>query len=58
MNVEPYGIGINLQNTALVRFVNGTLDRIRRDGTWNTLYRKWFSVLGAAPSPPAARYVD
>ena len=58
MAQEPYGIGINLQNTGLVRFVNGTLERIRRDGTWNTLYRKWFSVLGAAPSPPVARYVD
>ena len=25
LNEEPYGIGINLQNTGLVRFVNGTL---------------------------------
>jgi polar amino acid transport system substrate-binding protein len=58
MNQEPYGIGINLQNTPLVRFVNGTLERIRRDGTWNTLYRKWFNALGPAPSPPVARYVD
>jgi polar amino acid transport system substrate-binding protein len=55
---EPYGIGINLQDTALVRFVNGTLERIRRDGTWNTLYRKWLTVLGPAPAPPVARYVD
>ena len=47
---RPYGIGINLlQNTGLVRFVNGTLERIRRDGTWNTLYRKWLTVLGAPP---------
>lgn len=52
MDEEPYGIGINLENTGLVRFVNGTLDRIRRDGTWNTLYRKWLTVLGPAPLPP------
>jgi polar amino acid transport system substrate-binding protein len=58
MSDEPYGIGINLQNTGLVRFVNGTLERIRRDGTWNTLYRKWFSVLGPAPGPPTPRYSD
>ncbi|MBV8929998.1 MAG: glutamate ABC transporter substrate-binding protein [Mycobacteriaceae bacterium] len=58
LNEEPYGIGINLQNTGLVRFVNGTLERIRRDGTWNTLYRKWLTVLGPAPAPPAPRYVD
>ena len=58
MAEEPYGIGINLDNTGLVRFVNGTLERIRRDGTWNTLYRKWLTVLGPAPSPPVPRYVD
>jgi len=55
---QPYGVGINLENTGLVRFVNGTLERIRRDGTWNTLYRKWLTVLGPAPAPPTPRYVD
>jgi polar amino acid transport system substrate-binding protein len=58
LNEEPYGIGINLQNTGLVRYVNGTLERIRRDGTWNTLYRKWLTVLGPAPAPPSPRYLD
>jgi polar amino acid transport system substrate-binding protein len=58
LNEEPYGIGINKQNTGLVRFVNGTLERIRRDGTWSTLYRKWLTVLGPAPAPPVARYID
>ena len=58
MATQPYGVGINLQNTGLVRFVNGTLERIRRDGTWNTLYRKWLTVLGPAPAPPTPRYVD
>jgi polar amino acid transport system substrate-binding protein len=58
MSEEPYGIGINLENTGLVRYVNGTLERIRRDGTWNTLYRKWLTVLGPAPGPPVPKYVD
>ena len=58
MDEEPYGIGINLENTGLVRFVNGTLERIRRDGTWNTLYRKWLTVLGPAPVPPTPRYAE
>ena len=58
MSEQPYGIGINLDNTALVRFVNGTLERIRTDGTWDTLYRKWLTVLGPAPAPPEPRYVD
>ena len=58
ISVEPYGIGINLQNTGLVRFVNGTLERIRRDGTWYALYRKWLTVLGPTPAPPIPRYSD
>ncbi|OBJ69135.1 glutamate ABC transporter substrate-binding protein [Mycobacterium sp. 1274756.6] len=58
MGEEPYGIGVNLENTGLVRFVNGTLERIRRDGTWNTLYRRWLTVLGPAPAPPVPRYVQ
>ncbi|TFV59166.1 glutamate ABC transporter substrate-binding protein [Mycobacterium sp. PS03-16] len=58
LNEEPYGIGVNRENTGLVRFVNGTLQRIRNDGTWYALYRKWLTVLGPAPAPPVARYVD
>ena len=58
MAEEPYGIGINLTNTALVRFVNGTLQRIRNDGTWDNLYRRWLSVLGPAPAPPTPRYLN
>jgi polar amino acid transport system substrate-binding protein len=58
MDREPYGIGINKENTGLTRFVNGTLERVRRDGTWNTLYRKWLSVLGPSPAPPVPRYED
>ncbi len=58
MGEEPYGIGINLTNTDLVRFVNGTLERIRTDGTWYTLYRRWLTVLGPAPAPPVPRYSD
>jgi polar amino acid transport system substrate-binding protein len=58
MGTQPYGVGVNRDNTGLVRFVNGTLERIRRDGTWNTLYRKWLSVLGPAPAPPSPKYVD
>jgi polar amino acid transport system substrate-binding protein len=58
MGTQPYGIGVQLDNTGLVKFVNGTLERLRRDGTWNTLYRKWLTVLGPAPAPPTPRYVD
>ncbi|HEY1841152.1 MAG TPA: glutamate ABC transporter substrate-binding protein [Mycobacterium sp.] len=58
MGTQPYGVGVKLDNTGLVRFVNGTLERVRRDGTWNALYRKWLTVLGLAPAPPSPRYED
>ncbi len=58
MGVEPYGIGITRGNDDLVRFVNGTLERIRRDGTWAQLYDRWLTVLGPTPAPPTATYVD
>jgi len=55
---EPYGIGINKAQDDLVRAVNASLERIRRDGTWLSLYRKWLTVLGPAPSPPEQKYRD
>ncbi|HEY6649606.1 MAG TPA: transporter substrate-binding domain-containing protein, partial [Mycobacterium sp.] len=55
---EPYGIGINKSQDDLVRAVNASLDRIRRDGTWAALFRKWLTALGPAPSPPEPKYRD
>lgn len=55
---EPYGIGLRLGNDDLVRFVNGTLERIRRDGLWDQFYNRWLSILGPSPGPPAAIYSD
>jgi polar amino acid transport system substrate-binding protein len=56
---EPYGIGVKLENKDLVRFVNGVLDRIRGDGTWERLYQTWLvSYLGPSPGPPPPRYQD
>jgi polar amino acid transport system substrate-binding protein len=54
---EPYGIGVNKSEEDLVRAVNASLERIRRDGTWEALYHKWFSMLGPA-SPPEPKYRD
>ena len=53
---EPYGIGVHKGQDDLVRAVNASLERIRRDGTWLSLYRKWLTVLGPAPSPPQPEY--
>jgi polar amino acid transport system substrate-binding protein len=58
LGVEPYGVGVKKGNQALVRFVNATLERLRRDGTWERLYARWLGDLGPSPGPPAARYRD
>jgi polar amino acid transport system substrate-binding protein len=55
---EPYGIGANKAQDDVVRAVNASLERIRRDGTWKVLYRKWLTVLGPEPSPPEPKYRD
>lgn len=54
---EPYGIGVNAEQIDLVRFINATLDRMRSDGEWTTIYRRWLtSTLGPAPKPPKPTY--
>jgi polar amino acid transport system substrate-binding protein len=58
LEAEPYGIGINKSQDDLVRAVNASLERIRRDGTWEALYRKWLTALGPPPSPPEPKYRD
>ncbi|GGF09982.1 glutamate ABC transporter substrate-binding protein [Williamsia phyllosphaerae] len=55
---EPYGIGINLEQPDLVRFVNGVLDKIRADGTWYEIYNRWLSILGPIYYPPQPTYRD
>jgi polar amino acid transport system substrate-binding protein len=58
LGVEPYGVGIKKENEDLVRFVNGVLDEMRNDGTWQRLYDASLRSLGPSPGPPTARYQD
>lgn len=58
ISAEPYGIMVAKGSRDLVGFVNGVLERIRADGTWTAIYRKWLSTLGTAPAPPVPRYQD
>ena len=56
---EHWGIGVNKYKTDLVRFVNGTLDRMRADGTWMRFYDRWLAgSLGPGAGPPPASYRD
>jgi polar amino acid transport system substrate-binding protein len=58
MSVEPYGVGVKKENSDLVRFVNGVLQQMRDDGTWERLYDAHLQSLGPSPGPPTARYQD
>ncbi|SEB62990.1 glutamate ABC transporter substrate-binding protein [Rhodococcus koreensis] len=56
---EHWGIGVNKFKDDLVRFVNGTLERIRADGTWMRMYDRWIAApLGPVAGPPPATYGD
>ncbi|MGK2880723.1 MAG: glutamate ABC transporter substrate-binding protein [Mycobacterium sp.] len=57
---EPYGIGINLDNEDLVRFVNGVLERLREEGIWEDLYtgnERLLAIFGPQ-QPPTPQYLD
>jgi polar amino acid transport system substrate-binding protein len=58
MGVEPYGVGVKLENSDLVRFVNGVLEQMRDNGTWERLYDAHLRSLGPSPGPPTASYQD
>ncbi len=59
MGIEPYGVGIAKKHDDLVRFVNGVLEQMRTDGTWERLYDNDLRErLGPSPGPPPPRYQD
>ncbi len=56
-NVVPYGMAINKAHPDFVRFVNGVLAKLERDGTWQRIYAHWLPPAEfGVQSPPKARY--
>ncbi|MFE3194981.1 glutamate ABC transporter substrate-binding protein [Nocardia sp. NPDC059240] len=58
MAKDVYAVGVQKTNTDLVRFVNGVLERIRNDGTWQRMYNDRLSVMGPSTGPPSPLYSD
>lgn len=56
VEAEPYGIAVPLAEPDLIRFVNGVLEQIRADGTWESIYRQWLEPALGATQPPLAQY--
>lgn len=53
---EPYGLGINQSHPEFVQFVNLVLERVRSDGTWFEIYRRWLGPVPNGTVPPRAVY--
>ena len=52
----PYGMAINKAHPDFVRFVNGVLAELERNGTWQQLQAKWLGQFGPLQAPPNAQY--
>lgn len=40
---EPYGVGVNKDNTELASFINQVLEDMRDDGSWQAAYNRWLA---------------
>jgi polar amino acid transport system substrate-binding protein len=57
ITAEPYGLGFNKDDKALVQYANTVLAQMRADGRWTKLYDRWLAPsLGPAPAPPTPIY--
>ncbi len=55
---EPYAVAFAKGNTDLARYVNGVLETMRADGTWQDLYDTWLAEHLGSATAPAPVYQD
>jgi polar amino acid transport system substrate-binding protein len=57
LTAEPYGIGVNIEQVDLVKFINAMLEQMRADGSWEASYKQWLQpTLGKGAGQPAPLY--
>jgi len=56
LGAVPYGMAINQAHPEFVRFVNGVLAELERNGTWQRLQAKWLGQFGQLEAPPTPQY--
>ncbi|HZE41827.1 MAG TPA: glutamate ABC transporter substrate-binding protein [Stackebrandtia sp.] len=56
LSAEPYGVGANKDDVDLIKYVNHTLDRIRKDGTWEKIYGDTLAKTLGKAKPPKPKY--
>ena len=52
----PYGMEFSKAHPDFVRFVNGVLAELERNGTWQQLQAKWLGQFGPGEAPPQPQY--
>ena len=60
---QSYGVAVrkpdgSYDSRPLIRQVNSTLERIRKDGTWQRLFTTWLGDYMEQPVLPAPKYLD
>ena len=63
LETENYGVAVRLPSKQhdtrpLLRQVNSTLERIRRDGTWSSIFEEWLGAYLEEPTLPAGKYIE
>ncbi|AWB84700.1 glutamate ABC transporter substrate-binding protein [Corynebacterium liangguodongii] len=53
---QQYFVGVPKGQDGMTRQVNATIERLRRDGTWDAMYGRWLTGSLASPQLPAPKY--
>ena len=63
LETENYGVAVRRPSKQhdtrpLLRQVNSTLERIRRDGTWSSIFEEWLGAYLEEPTLPSGKYIE